>query len=88
MDPIDQQELYAELLCAVGNNQLRLPKNLLTGFVGVKGGRSTGELVIIGRAVNGWGDGWYPQEGCEMEKGAKSSAKYSADQIATPRAAQ
>ncbi len=61
------------MLRAVGDNHLnadardRLPREPLTGFIGRKGRKATGELVIIGRAVNGWDEEWYPEDVCEQE---------------------
>lgn len=64
----EQQELFANLLGIVGDNRSSLPTARLTGFVGMKGIRSTGELVIVGRSVNGWENpGWYPEEIYEQE---------------------
>jgi hypothetical protein len=71
--PSERQELYEEMLRAVGNNHLnaigndRLPRELLTGFTGMQGNKSTGELVIVGRAANGWDDEWYPEDLCKQE---------------------
>jgi hypothetical protein len=58
----EEQDIFTELLREVGENYTSPRKELLTGFVGTEGVSSTGELVVVGRAVNGWTEkGWYPE---------------------------
>jgi len=57
----EEREIFAELLRKVGENYTK--KELLTGFVGLKGVSYKGERVVVGRAVNGWTEkGWYPEQ--------------------------
>src|SRR5690606_21080281 len=59
----EQKELFSNsLLRKIGLNSENLPDVSLTGFMAVKGVDYTGELMIVGRAVNGWGTGFTPRD--------------------------
>jgi hypothetical protein len=61
MMSIDSKQIFDELLSTIGSNHMSLPKELLTAFVGMRGSMSNGELVVVGRAVNGWAEGRYAE---------------------------
>lgn len=56
------QELLDNLLHTIANAQHRDPNQELAAFFPVKGARYDGKLMVVGRAVNGWGKGFLPQE--------------------------
>jgi hypothetical protein len=60
----DEIAIFKRLLTHVGENYSRLPSARLTGFLAMVGGQYDGELMVIGRAVNGWNDeyGWLPKD--------------------------
>lgn len=59
----EQKDLLANsLLRNIGLNSDKLPDMSLTGFMAAKGVDYTGELMIVGRAVNGWGTGFTPHD--------------------------
>ena len=66
MDKIS--ELLDNALVAVARGDHRHPDLRLTAFLPVKGDKSTGQLMIVGRAVNGWGKGWRPQEALDPRR--------------------
>jgi hypothetical protein len=48
--------IHDELLQAVAQEQHRFPGKELTTFFPIQGRESTGELMVVGRAVNGWSE--------------------------------
>lgn len=65
MSDIDQ--LLDEALEAVSRVSLRYPYKL-TAFSPVRGDLYKGDLMVVGRAVNGWGNGWLADEAKEPSK--------------------
>ena len=59
MATLQERDLFAtQLLLLVGRNCMRLPPNeKITGFLSMSGHDYNNELMVIGRAVNGWDDG-------------------------------
>lgn len=60
-----ERQLFADsILGPVGQAaqfDQRMARSKLTGFLAMKGGLyKTGGLMVVGRAVNGWGDGVQP----------------------------
>ena len=60
MATIQEQNLLATILSLVGREAANLPNEKITGFLSMKGHAYNHELMVIGRAVNGWLDGVYP----------------------------
>ena len=57
MASTEEEKIFAEeILTLVGNNHHLLPNKKLTGFMSLEGSKySLGrELMVVGRAVNGW----------------------------------
>lgn len=53
---------YAEqLLPLIGTNAATLPKQAVTGFLSMAGHLYNNELMVVGRAVNGWAEGVLPE---------------------------
>ncbi len=50
----EELRILAELAQAVGRNHKILPSLEMTGFMAVCGKEYSGELMVVGRAVNGW----------------------------------
>ncbi|MGA2742419.1 MAG: hypothetical protein ABSG65_33895, partial [Bryobacteraceae bacterium] len=57
-----QRALLGRMLQDVGEQSTQRPAEELTAFASMKGERLAGELVIIGRAPNGWRVRWTPEE--------------------------
>jgi hypothetical protein len=64
----DLSDYLDQALLATANGKHRKPDRKLTAFFPVKGNRATGELMVVGRAVNGWGKGWAPVEALDADK--------------------
>ena len=63
MATTQQRDYFAEqLLPIVGRNAARLPDRRLTGFLSMAGHLYKNELMVVGRAVNGWAEGVMPSE--------------------------
>lgn len=54
--------IHDELLQSVGAASGHLARLDLTSFFPMKGRAATGELMVIGRAVNGWASKWTRQK--------------------------
>lgn len=55
MATISERDFFAkEILSSVGRNANRLPDKELIGFLSMTGNRFDHELMVVGRAVNGW----------------------------------
>lgn len=58
-----EADLFAEkILAPVGAAAGQLPNDPLTGFLAIQGDCYKGDLMVIGRAVNGWTRGVSPQD--------------------------
>ncbi len=63
MATTQQRDYFAEhLLPVVGRNAEQLPKQKLTGFLSMAGHLYKNELMVVGRAVNGWEEGVMPSD--------------------------
>jgi len=59
----EKKDILYNLLRNIGQNEDKLcEKMFLTGFLGMKGRNYNGELMVIGKAANGWIDGWLPKD--------------------------
>lgn len=57
-----ERDLYASgVLAIVGQQAKRLPASAITGFLAMPGHAYAGELMVVGRAVNGWTGGILPE---------------------------
>ena len=52
------RDLYEELIQAVTAPPVDFPEKRLSGFAARRGTESTGQLMVVGRSVHGWGNGW------------------------------
>jgi hypothetical protein len=57
-----QKQLLNGLLEAIAVQGKQLPRRRLTAYFPIKGRKSEGDLMIVGRSPNGWSDGWLPKE--------------------------
>lgn len=62
MAVIAEKELFTNGIENVGQNAQTLPAKEITGFLAMTGDLYTGDLMVIGRAVNGWLRGIMPAE--------------------------
>jgi hypothetical protein len=63
MATTQQRDYFSEqLLPLVGMNAARLPNQAVTGFLSMAGHLYDNELMVVGRAVNGWAEGVIPSE--------------------------
>ncbi len=62
MATIEEQNLLATILSSVGRESAQLPNEKITGFLSMTGHAYNHELMVIGRAVNGWLNGVYPNK--------------------------
>jgi hypothetical protein len=58
----DADGLLADMIEAIGRSAGDLPDIRLTGFLGMKGAAYNGDLMWVGRALNGWSEGPSPSE--------------------------
>jgi hypothetical protein len=57
-----EKAIFQELLASVSSKHLLLPEEALTGFMAMVGGNFNHGLMVVGRAVNGWTEGWLPRD--------------------------
>lgn len=63
MDQPVGKELLQEMIEAIGRSAADLTDIPLTGFLAMRGAAYCGEMMWVGRAVNGWTEkGWSPSE--------------------------
>jgi hypothetical protein len=63
MATIEERDLLVEnILLPVGRNSDKLSNSKITGFLSMAGNQYNHELMVIGRAVNGWTEGVFPNE--------------------------
>ena len=75
MATTQQRDYLAEqLLPLIGSNATRLPNQPVTGFLAMAGHLYTNELMVVGRAVNGWKKGVSPNDLASLV----SSSNYAA----------
>ncbi|MDD4347120.1 MAG: hypothetical protein PHZ11_09625 [Desulfitobacteriaceae bacterium] len=55
-------ELFEKLLCTIAENHKAFKEDELTAFAGSQGIKYNGNLMIVGRAVNGWTNKWMPSQ--------------------------
>jgi hypothetical protein len=63
--------IHDDILRSVAAAHRNLDGQKLTTFFPMKGTASTGELMVVGRAVNGWNEGWSPVEVLDPVKRAE-----------------
>ena len=62
MSTEQERQLFArKVLAAVGREAVRLPEKEITGFMAMVGGLYDHDLMVVGRAVNGWDSGVLPE---------------------------
>jgi hypothetical protein len=61
-DRTAERKILSEIATAVGAAAETLQPAPVTGFLSMKGDSYQGELMWVGRAVNGWTKGWNPME--------------------------
>jgi len=72
MATIQQRDYFAEqLLLMVGKNAELLPNEKVTGFLSIAGDLYNNELMVVGRAVNGWTDGVFPGQLADLQLAAE-----------------
>lgn len=80
----DELKVFQELLEVIGSKSDVLPPEIiLTGFLGMKGDYAVGELMVVGRAVNGWSDGWLPVD-CKNYDARVSIANATLESVESP----
>ncbi|GEO16510.1 hypothetical protein [Microvirga aerophila] len=62
MDRTAERKILSKIATAVGAAAETLQPAPVTGFLSMKGDSYQGELMWVGRAVNGWTKGWTPME--------------------------
>lgn len=67
-NPSRLHQLFDDLLQKVANGKHRKMDVRLTPFSGVKGSKYTGQLMVVGRAVNGWKSCFTPQQALDRGK--------------------
>lgn len=55
-------EILERIAADLGRYSDQLPEQQVTGFMAMVGHLFTGELMVVGRAVNGWTTPWFPRE--------------------------
>jgi hypothetical protein len=60
MDEIELQTAFENLLAAVGAGSAAIPEESVSLFSGQRGQKYSGELMVVGRAVNGWNGSYDP----------------------------
>lgn len=57
------ETLFADsILAPIGKDASKLPHRKLTGFMAAEGCKYSNELMVVGRATNGWFEGAYPEK--------------------------
>jgi len=74
-------ELFKELVTHIGKNYNPNPPVQLNGFLAMRGSQFNNDLMVVGRAVNGWGDKWLPSEVIDVDI-AEKVATMTYDSIA------
>lgn len=59
---VAEKELFTDGLTVIGQNNQLLPAAEISGFLAMTGDLYTGDLMVVGRAVNGWLRGILPAE--------------------------
>ena len=64
-----ETRIFEKLLIHIGKNNQYLPNDIpLTSFLAMEGNLYNQELMVIGRAVNGWVEKWSPNELLDTNK--------------------
>lgn len=61
MERTSELSILKKLAIKIGENCSRLPDEPITGFMAMIGHEYNHELMVVGRAVNGWTQGWLPE---------------------------
>jgi hypothetical protein len=62
----ERYQLMNQLLLQIAEQKQQLKNIKLCAFAPLKGHQSSGELMIVGRAVNGWDQKWFPDDNSEL----------------------
>lgn len=63
MTTYQERDLFrSKILDVIGQNHDQIPDQKLTGFLPMIGRNYSGELMVVGRAVNGWDVGFMPAD--------------------------
>ena len=63
MATVQEQDFFVrEILLTIGKNANKLPKKPITGFLAMQGAHYNNELMVVGRAPNGWTDTILPED--------------------------
>lgn len=65
------REIHDELLQSIGKAGHQLGRRELTTFFPMRGAAATGELMVVGRAVNGWAKKFTADEALVPERRAE-----------------
>jgi len=57
MQSLSQREIFEETILCPVVDEYKKPSEALCGFMALKGHKYDGRLMVVGRAVNSWGDG-------------------------------
>jgi hypothetical protein len=85
------RELLREMIEAIGRSAADLPDTRLTGALAARGAKYRGELMWVGRALNGWTKGWLPryfrnsENVTEVVEGIESSSVANAPETCSLR---
>jgi hypothetical protein len=71
------KDILAEMIRAIGRSAPTLSDGRLTGCLAIRGAAYTGELMIVGRAVNGW----FPDGASPLELGESNRATEFAETV-------
>jgi len=65
------REAHDEVLQAVAAARDRLGERKLTTFFPMRGSTAADELMVVGRAVNGWGNPWIASDALTKDRRAE-----------------
>ena len=68
MSGTSELSILKNIAYEIGKNHHKLPNKDLTGFMAMVGQKYDRDLMVIGRAVNGWSQGWKPDSFCDWNK--------------------
>lgn len=75
----ERKILVSEILALVGRDAAKLPEQEITGFLSMKGDLYSGELMVVGRAVNGWIKGIRTQDLADSKESERFAGEVLAD---------
>jgi len=60
--PDTEYTILAKMISNIGHNHSKLPETALTAFLAMSGKKYDRKLMVVGRALNGWGNEWLPKD--------------------------